>query len=296
MRALSRWVDKEERRVAEDILEKASKKLGGVIKSLMKEYKLDRKSTLLVGVGGGASVIVPYVARRIGLDFRIPGHAEVISSAGTAMAMVREELERNLSEYNEKAVVALAEEAKEGVIRKGAIPETVSVSTEYVSERRCIRAIAVGSIAENSRSSGRLLNGEQVKRVVSRMLRVGTGELELVAETKYYFVFKQSLEKKILFFKKKRNKIAVVDKLGRAHLLLEDGAVIKGKGDSILGDVRLCLGSVKGPVDVSPGVYVVSDSRVVDFSVFTKTPRIISALEDLIKTIGDSQVVVLVGK
>ena len=281
--------------VAEEILKKASKKMEDVIKSLMREYRLDRGRTVLVGAGGGASVIIPYTAERLGLPFKIPEHAEVISSAGTAAAMVREELERNLTEYDEEAVPALVEEAREMVIERGAMPETVSVSTEYVPGRRCIRVVAVGSTI-NSRFSGGSLSGEHGKELVGAMLGVSADKVELASKTRYYFVFRCPMEEGMLFLKRRRDKIVVLDRFGRTHLLLEDGVVIEGRGSSIIGGVRLYLSSKKGPVDVSPRVYVVSDSRVVDFSVFTKAPRIISVLSDLVKKIGESRVVVLVGR
>lgn len=294
--ALAEFVKTDREKVAEDILRKASKRLEEVIKSLMKEYKLDPHKTVLVGVGGGASVIIPYTAKRIGLDFEIPRHAEVISSAGTAMAMVREEIERSLGEYDEKAVLALVREARDRVIRKGAPPETVSVSTEYVSERKCVRVVAVGSALENSRLSERLLGDEEVWRIASRLLRGDVEELELAANTKYYLVFRRPMERRILFFRKRRNEILVLDRFGRVHLHLEDGVVMEGSGGSVIGDVRLYLSSRKGSLDIPPGVYVVSDSGIVDFSVFTKTRKVIKALSDLFKKTEESKVVVLVGR
>ncbi len=288
--ALSESLCMQERRVAGEILKKASRKLEDMIKTLMKEYKLDHGRTLLVGVGGGAGAIIPYTAKRMGLAFHIPEHAEVISSAGTAMAMLREELERNMDEYDEGRVETLVEQAREAVIRKGAMPETVSVSTEYISERRCIRVVAVGSTAENNRS--RLLDEEEAKKIACSILRARIEELRLAARTKYYLVFERSV-KKFLF---RKNYVLVLDKLGRVHTFLEDGVVIDDTANNIMKHVKLYLSSRKGVVDITPSVYVVSDSKVMDYSVFTKPSKMISALSELLKKIGDSKVVVVVGR
>jgi N-methylhydantoinase A/oxoprolinase/acetone carboxylase beta subunit len=294
--ALSESLGVDGRDLAEAILEKASRKMEEVIHSLMREYELDPKKTVLVGVGGGASVIVPFTAGRMGLPFQIPEHAEVISSAGTAMAMIREELERNVSEGDEKAVLALMEEAREAAVRRGAMPETISVSTEYIPERRCIRVVAVGSTIETLGPSDKWLEEEGARKIVGNLLKTEAETLELAAETKYYFIFKRSLERRVLFFKKRRDQIVVLDRLGRVHLLLEDGAVIEGDRRSILGDLRFYLDGRRSPVDVIPCVYVVSDSKVIDFSVFTKISQILSTLSDLVKKIEGSKVVVLVGR
>ena len=47
-----------------------------------------------MGEGGGAAALIPFVAERMSLDFKISQDAEVISSIGVALAMVRETVER----------------------------------------------------------------------------------------------------------------------------------------------------------------------------------------------------------
>jgi len=282
------------RKVAEEILKKASKKIEDVIKSLIKEYKLDPQNTVLLGVGGGASVIIPYTAKKMGLPFKIPEHEEVISSAGTAMAMVREELEKNIDEYHEKEVLTLVEKAKEAIIKRGAMPETVSISTEYIPEMKTLRVIALGSIAGNSRLTGKLLNEKEAVKIVNNILN--NEKPELAAKTKYYFIFKHTTEKKILFLKRKKDKIVVIDRLGRIHLVLEDGIVINSNRNALLQDIKLHLDSKKGPANISPNVYVVNDSKVVDLSIFTRPDQIFSAISSLAKKTRESEVVVLIGK
>ncbi len=79
---------------ARRILEQASRKVIPVVDSLLAEYALDRDQALLVGEGGGAAALIPFVAQRMGLAFQISQDAEVISSIGVALALVRETVER----------------------------------------------------------------------------------------------------------------------------------------------------------------------------------------------------------
>jgi len=79
---------------ARRILEKASAKVIPVVEDLVREYKLDRDQAVLVGEGGGAAALIPFVAERMALEFKISQDAEVISSIGVALALVRETVER----------------------------------------------------------------------------------------------------------------------------------------------------------------------------------------------------------
>ena len=48
--------------------------------------KIARDQISLVGVGGGASALLPYTAEQMKLNYSIPEYAEVISSIGVALA------------------------------------------------------------------------------------------------------------------------------------------------------------------------------------------------------------------
>ncbi|MGE5151797.1 MAG: hydantoinase/oxoprolinase family protein, partial [Rhodospirillaceae bacterium] len=80
--------------VAQEILERATDKVLPTVEQLIAEYGLDRDQALLVGEGGGAGALLPFAAERLGLRHVISPDAEVISSIGVALAMVREVVER----------------------------------------------------------------------------------------------------------------------------------------------------------------------------------------------------------
>ena len=76
--------------VAQSILEISAKKIIKIIETMAREYKLKVDSISLVGGGGGASVLIPFLAQKLQLPFHIAENAEVISSIGVAAAMIRE--------------------------------------------------------------------------------------------------------------------------------------------------------------------------------------------------------------
>src|SRR4029079_10787365 len=55
---------------ARQILETASQKVIPGVESLLVEYALDRDQALLVGEGGGAAALIPFVAERMPLAFK----------------------------------------------------------------------------------------------------------------------------------------------------------------------------------------------------------------------------------
>ncbi|HEX7812292.1 MAG TPA: hydantoinase/oxoprolinase family protein, partial [Burkholderiales bacterium] len=69
---------------ARRVLQKAAAKVTGVVEDLVSEYALDRDQAVLVGEGGGAASLIPFVAEIMELDFKISQDAEVISSIGVA--------------------------------------------------------------------------------------------------------------------------------------------------------------------------------------------------------------------
>ena len=61
-----------------------------VVDDLIAEYGLDRDQAVLVGEGGGAAALIPHSSPGPCLDHKISRDAEVISSIGVALALVRE--------------------------------------------------------------------------------------------------------------------------------------------------------------------------------------------------------------
>ena len=61
---------------------------------LAEKYRLEKDQISLVGVGGGAASLIGFCSDKMGLRYSIPDNAEVISSIGVALAMVRDVVER----------------------------------------------------------------------------------------------------------------------------------------------------------------------------------------------------------
>ena len=111
--------------VARRILDVATDKIIPVIQGLIAEYGLDRDQVALVGGGGGAAALIPHSAQRMGLEYHIPQDAEVMSSIGVALAMVRDVVERVILNPTVEDVAAIKQEARQLVMKACANPETI---------------------------------------------------------------------------------------------------------------------------------------------------------------------------
>src|SRR5205823_4219661 len=108
------------------------------------QHKLSRPT--LVAVGGGAGVFGRLLAGALGLPYEIPPGAEVISSVGDALSLVRAERERTLSHPTTAEVDALVAEVEAEVLAAGAAPTSLQVQVSRVGERGTTRAVAVGTL------------------------------------------------------------------------------------------------------------------------------------------------------
>ncbi|HEY2872339.1 MAG TPA: hydantoinase/oxoprolinase family protein [Reyranella sp.] len=167
---------------ANEILERATDKVLPTVEQLIAEYGLDRDQALLVGEGGGAGALLPFAAERLGLRHVISPDAEVISSIGVALAMVREVVERVIADPTPADLRAIRREALDAVVRLGASPTTVEVTIEIDPHSQRVRATAVG--ASEMRARHRRHIGEaDALRIAAESMGIPTADTRLAAQT-----------------------------------------------------------------------------------------------------------------
>ncbi|HLM17541.1 MAG TPA: hydantoinase/oxoprolinase family protein, partial [Acidimicrobiia bacterium] len=88
------WLKLAGAEVARRMLVASAQTVGNLIRSVADEYELE--SPTLVAVGGGAGGVGRFVAASLGLECHVPAAAEVISSIGDALSLVRIERERSI--------------------------------------------------------------------------------------------------------------------------------------------------------------------------------------------------------
>lgn len=171
------------------VLDRASAKLIPTIEELGREYALDVDQKLLLGVGGGAGSLVPYTARKLGLRFEIAPNAEIISSIGAALAMIREVIERVIPHPQPEDIAAVRAEALEAAVRLGADHKTVDVTVEIDRLTYLVRASAVGAARMKTKSAPRTIDQAEARQVAAHAFGVDVAEITDIAMTAMMHVF-----------------------------------------------------------------------------------------------------------
>ncbi|HVD08360.1 MAG TPA: hydantoinase/oxoprolinase family protein, partial [Nitrososphaeraceae archaeon] len=132
--------------VAKKILDISAKKIQQTIRNLIKEYRLKDEKFVLIGGGGGASVLVPSIAKKLNTEYRIADNSEVISSIGVCTASIREEREKIINNPNPNDISLFIQEVEKIAISKGALPESISTQSEYINEKSLLRVTVYGNM------------------------------------------------------------------------------------------------------------------------------------------------------
>ncbi|HUS97725.1 MAG TPA: hydantoinase/oxoprolinase family protein, partial [Hyphomicrobiaceae bacterium] len=168
---------------ARAVLECATAKIVPVVESLIKEYHLDPDQCLLIGEGGGAASLVPYTAERMQLVHEISRDAEVISSIGVALALVRDVVERVIPHPQPQDLIAIRQEALDAAVRLGADRQNVDVTVEVDPMTHRVRATAMGAAEMHVKDASGAIPERVARRTAADSLDASPDQLRLAAET-----------------------------------------------------------------------------------------------------------------
>lgn len=134
--------------IAQQMMTAAGGAVCELVLAVARTSELDQPT--LVGVGGGAGGLARHVAAMLGWSLVIPDHAEIISSIGDALSLIRAERERTADSADAATIDAMMAEVEDEVLAAGASPNTLEVRLEEVPERRTLRAVATGAVGLSS--------------------------------------------------------------------------------------------------------------------------------------------------
>ncbi len=191
-----------------------------VVEELIEQRGMGRHATELIAGGGGASALVPAVGEKLGLRVRPAPNAPVISAIGTALALVREVVERTVPEASEEDVLRIRGEAAEAVVRQGADPESVSVDIEYDARTAVLRAVASGRTELRERDLSRPAASDEERRAAAaKSLGVSEAEVELAAEAGLLQAYRGRWERRRFF--------GLLAARGHGTVLVDEQAVVR---------------------------------------------------------------------
>ena len=278
------------------ILDISAKKVLDIVEHVIKEYKLKKERVVLIGGGGGASVLVPYIGFKQQLQYKIAEHAEVISSIGVAAAMIHEEAEKTVTNPRLEDISALAEQVKKAALERGALPESITIQSEYISERSVIRVTAMGNVSLDIGTA----NAQEIKREEAHILACelfGINEgVRCILDTDNYHIFACEMNKKMLFLKsKKQQQVLVLDKYGRVRLSVENASIFTGSPEQVADRIKSLLRQhARSGKDLAPQVHILDGIKLMDFSSLTAQEHISKAVHDELKKTTTQNVAAIV--
>jgi N-methylhydantoinase A/oxoprolinase/acetone carboxylase beta subunit len=269
--------------LAEDLLEIASAKVIAAIEELIADYELDRETLVVVGGGGGAASLVPYTAKRAGVDCRLARDAEVISPIGVALALVREVVERTIVDPTPEEILRIRRQAQDAVVAAGASADRIEVAVEIDTQRNLVRATASGASEIAQSSAQREKSDEELRAIAARLLR--TPQAERLAATDALMVFGHARLTRVL------------DRTGVGRLALRDALVRRTTASAAMDALREAIEEATAFGDVGralPDVYVLHGARIADFSGLAAAEQALAlAQEELAGRAPEAPVVIL---
>jgi N-methylhydantoinase A/oxoprolinase/acetone carboxylase beta subunit len=302
MEALAKKLNATPRDVALQIAEKAAEKNLKVIEEMIKDYDLEKDGLVLVGGGGGSAAVVPYLAKKLGVNYTISKNSEVISPIGVALAMVQEVVERSISNPTEEDILRIRKEAEEAVIKAGAESATVEVQVEVDAKHNVVRAIATGATELRAKELGKNLSIDEIKDKVVEMYNPKPDEIEEVEQTDSLYVIRTKKTEKKLFglLKKTKSVIHVVDKEGVVKLRKNEASVktlsVKNVEKKLLSIMEEVIGYGDGGLMV-PDIYILHNKRIIDCSGVIDLKQVMAIVKVELQGLNpDDKIVVIIGK
>lgn len=247
--------------LATQILDKDFEKVNACINSLAEKYQLDHDSMRLVGCGGGAASLVPYCAEKMGLQYSIPENAEVISSIGVALAMVRDVVERVIPNPSQEDIREIKKEARDLAVSSGAAPDSVEIHIEIDSQTGKVTAIATGSTEVKTTDLLKECDEEDARKLAVEDFGSKVNGVTLKEKTDKFYVYQGEKDGK--------TPLRIVDKKGFIKVQCSDGCVVKCKArdyTDVVENLWKEFAVFKTDTVLRPDYFICVGPRVCDYS------------------------------
>lgn len=276
--------------VATQILEKSFKKIEPVILELAEKYKLDKSQIPLIGVGGGASSLIGYCADKMDVNYSIPENAEVISSIGVALSMIRESVERVVPTPTAQDIKNIRSEVMTRVIENGADPSSIDIHIEIDSTTSKLIAIATGTAEVKSTDLLKECTEEEAKELAAKDMNIELDKVILKEKTKSFYIFNAEVKGKEL--------IRILDKKGFIKVQRNNGVIEKVKArkyKEVVKKIYEDLTVYKADSVLRPDFYLCVGPRVMDFDSGTELKQNLMLMDVIIQDVEEDNDILVIG-
>ncbi len=261
IKVLADYLGKSVEETATKILETSCHKIIPVIEELIAKYKVERDQIVLVGAGGGAGTLLAYTGKLMNFKCQIPPEAEIISSIGVALAMVREMVERTIPNPTIEDIAKIKKEAANRAIKSGAMPDTVEVFLEIDETTQKVTAIAMGSTEVKATDLTKKIDEKEACEIADGTYNVPGIKSEILFANGKVFVTGALV--------KGKETLRIVDSKGFVKVQRSEGHVLAVPYKQIKQAVQTLWdkdGNFTTEVRINPDIYIITGGRVIDYS------------------------------
>ena len=288
MEPLAEYLGKTVEEVAEEILAKSFEKIRPVILELIEKYKLDNSQISLIGVGGGASSLIKYSAEKMNLKYSIPENAEVISSIGVALAMVRDTVERTVPSPTADDIRNIRTEVIHKAVESGAAPDTIDVHIEIDSNTSKLIAIATGSTEVKATDLLKECSEDEARELAAEDMGISKEKVSLLEKNKYFYIYSRE----------DKNSIRIVDKKGFIKVQRNNGyaCMVKAKDyENVVKSIWEKLTVYNSDNVLRPDFYLCIGPRVMDFAAGGDYSQMIMLMDVNVQMLDQEEEIIIVG-
>ncbi|MFJ8934853.1 hydantoinase/oxoprolinase family protein [Streptomyces sp. NPDC102365] len=277
------------------ILDAGAEQVKSVVDRIVRDYRLDADTAVLVGGGGGAATVTPHLAALTGMEGRIARHNEVISPIGVALALVREQIERIIPGATQEQILAVRAEAEQAVVAQGAAADGVEVEVTVDPQTSTVRAIATGATELRTQDRSHSADDSERLAAAAASLKTDPDRVTVLAGTPAHTVYGTEVRRRL---RATRHPVRVVDADGVVRLHAADAQVAAttvGAASELLSNlVREATSYGDGGVR-APALRLLLGSRIADLSgVLEPQPLLALARSEMRDRAADEPVVAVV--
>ncbi len=298
--ALAKYCNSTIEEVCKMAMDIAMSKVEAIVKDLINDYNLNPNIIKLVGGGGSASVVVPYLSEKMNIKHKIAENAPYISTIGVSLALVREQIERNVSNPSEEDIRKIRHDVLEVITRAGAAPETVDISIEVDGQKNILRAIATGATELRTKDrNAKKISDEEKRQILADGEKTDFSNVEHVKDSGKWSAYYINISKKSFFglMNSKKKLTRIIDDEGVIRLQKNSGKIAVFKKNQMQTSFKEFLESNSEFSDAGetlPKTYLYFGQKQLDCSGVLNKEQLLSLVEMELEFVGDDEDIITV--
>lgn len=209
--------------------------------------------------------------------------------------MIHEEIEKTIANPKPEDIAALIEQARKVALDRGALPESLTIQSQYVSERSILRVTATGNVSlDIGTTNAQEINEQEAHVLACELFGIAEG-VQRIFDMKNYHIFACETNRRKLFLKARKQPVLVLDKYGRVRLSVDNAAIFNGSPEEVADSVDSLLQKhTSEGGELAPQVHILDGVRLMDFSSLTSPEHVSKAVRDELKKSSTAQVAAIV--